>query len=84
MTRLDVVDIAALHAALEALPEGTWVAVTVAGEDLRVVRVPGGWHMPGDLTVASSDVAEGCPDAVEVLGDMFGEDPYPVAGWDTW
>lgn len=65
-----------LEAWLEALPEGTWVEVTVAGEALRVVRVPGGWWLPGDLVVASGDVADGRPEGVAVLGAA-------VEGWPT-
>ncbi|MGN6253363.1 MAG: hypothetical protein ACTHNS_16285 [Marmoricola sp.] len=61
-------DPAPLAAALDALPEGTWVEVGVAGETHLIVRVPGGWHLPGDLAVASADVAEGRPERVEVLG----------------
>src|SRR5438477_418443 len=69
VTVLDVRDPTALEAALEAQSEGCWVEVTVAGERLLVVRVPGGWYMPGDLTVASADIVEGRPTRVEVLGD---------------
>ncbi|WP_281966296.1 hypothetical protein [Serinicoccus marinus] len=83
MTRLPVADPAALEAALEALPRGTWVAVVpgppppdVPGEDPfdpadyaeTVLRVPGGWYLPGDLVVASGDVADGRPLRVEVVG----------------
>lgn len=66
---LDVSDPAALAASLEALPEGCWVEVTAGGERHLVVRVPGGWHLPGDMAVASEDVADGRPSRVEVLGD---------------
>ncbi|WP_166136526.1 hypothetical protein [Nocardioides ochotonae] len=68
MSALDVGDPAALEAALDALPEGCWIEVT--NEDGRhlVVRVPGGWHLPGDVTVASGDVADGRPERVEVVG----------------
>ena len=69
VTALDVRDSAALEAALEAQPEGCWVEVTVAGERLVVVRVPGGWHLAGDRTVASADVVEGRPTRVDMLGD---------------
>lgn len=69
MNALDIRDPAALEAALEAQPEGTWAQVTVEGERLFVVRVPGGWHLPGDLTVASADIVEGRPTRVDVLGD---------------
>lgn len=62
-------DPAALEAELEALPEGCWIEVEAGGETYLVLRVPGGWHLPGDLTVASGDVAEGRPSRVEVLGD---------------
>ncbi|GAA1920192.1 hypothetical protein [Nocardioides marmoribigeumensis] len=67
MTALDVSDPVALEAALEALPEGTWVEVDAGVEVLRVVRVPGGWHLPGDLAVASADVVDGEPGSVVVL-----------------
>lgn len=69
MSSLDPRDPAALEAALEALPEGTEVEVEVAGEELVLVRVPGGWHLPGDVVVASGDVADGRPTRVEVLDD---------------
>lgn len=65
-----------LEAWLEAQPAGTWVKVTLAGEALRVVRVPGGWWLPGDLVVASGDVADGRPASVAVL-------PPGVAGWPS-
>jgi hypothetical protein len=68
VTALDFSDPVALEAALEAQPDGCWADVTVEGERLLTVRVPGGWHLPGDLTVASSDVADGRPPRVEVLG----------------
>jgi hypothetical protein len=67
---LAVGDPAVLGAALDALPEGTWVEVTTPeGDRHLVVRVPGGWHLPGDVTVASADVVEGRPSRVEILGD---------------
>lgn len=78
MTALDVRDPAALEAALEAQPEGCWVEVLVKGERLFVVRVPGGWYLPGDLTVASADIVGGRPTRVDVLGDD-GRLPAPVA-----
>lgn len=76
MSALDVTDPAALEAALEALPEGTAVRVTGEGGEHVVHRVPGGWYLPGDVVVASGDVADGRPSGVVVLGDLFGEDPY--------
>ncbi len=48
---------------------------------------PGGWHLPGDLVIASGDVADGRLSRVEALGDLWGDDPYDerdgVAGWAT-
>ena len=52
--------------------------------DVRLVRVPGGWHLPGDVVIASGDVADGRPESVEVLGDLFGEDPGDVEGWASF
>lgn len=78
MTALDPRDPAALELALEAQPEGSWAEVTVGGERLLIVRVPGGWHLPGDLAVASADVAAGRPAAVEMLGED-GRLPAPAA-----
>lgn len=67
---LDVGDPVALGAALDAVPEGCWVEVTADDGGLfLLVRVPGGWHLSGDVVVASADVAEGRPVRVEVLGD---------------
>lgn len=78
MTGPDITDPAALKTALDALPLDHWIDVTTNGETFRLVRVPGGWHVPGDLVIASGDVADGRPVSVEVLGDLFGEDPVPV------
>lgn len=80
MTALDVRDPAALEAALEALPLGEWVEVETVGEVFRLVRMPGGWHLPGDLTVASGDVVDGHPARVVLLGNLFGEDPGDLTG----
>lgn len=75
MSALDASDPAALEAALEALPPGTAVRVTTPdGADHVAHRVEGGWYLPGDVVVASGDVADGRPSRVEVL-DLFGEDP---------
>jgi len=77
---LDVTDPAALEAALDAAPLDTLARVeTAGGETLTVVRVPGGWHLPGDLTVTSGDVAEGGPRAVSLLLDQ----DYRSSGWST-
>lgn len=65
---LDVTDPTALEAALEAAPLDTLArVVTAGGERLTVRRVPGGWDLPGDLAVASADVAAGEPRAVALL-----------------
>ena len=71
---LDTADPARLEAALEALPRGTAVRVSAGGAAHIIHRVPGGWYLPGDLAVASADVAQGRPDEAEVL-DPFGDDP---------
>ena len=68
MSVLDCADPAALEAALEALPEGTFVLVVAQGQRHLLRRVPGGLHLRGDLAVACADVAEGRPTHVEVLG----------------
>jgi len=68
VSTIDVTDPGALEAALDAVPEGQWVEVDTAGEAARLVRVFGGWYLPGDLVVASGDVAGGRPLRVEVLG----------------
>jgi hypothetical protein len=69
VSALDCSDAAALTAALEAVPLGHWAEV-VTGRDRHLVqRVPGGWHLPGDLAVTSADVADGMPTHVAVLGD---------------
>lgn len=62
------------EAGLKAVPLGHWIEVSTAGETFRLARVPGGWHVPGD--VASGDLVDGEHDCVEVLGDLFGDDPY--------
>ena len=64
---LDTTDPTALEADLEATPLGTVARVRVSGEVHVIRRVVGGWHLPGDLVIASGDVADGRPDAVEVL-----------------
>lgn len=69
MIALDATDPAALEAVLDALPEGTWIEVETEGETFLVQRVPGGWVLPGDVVIASGDVADGRPERVEVLGD---------------
>ncbi|HEV8056003.1 MAG TPA: hypothetical protein VGP51_05910 [Nocardioidaceae bacterium] len=67
---LDTTDPVALEAALEAAPLHTLARVESAeGEVFLIHRVPGGWHLPGDLTVTSGDVAEGRPTAVSMLMD---------------
>lgn len=74
---LNTTDHAALEAALEATPPGTVARVTLAGGEEHIIhRVAGGWYLPGDLTVASGDVADGRPESVEVLDDLFGDEPY--------
>ncbi len=72
--RLDTTDPERLEAALEALPTGAAVRVVTDGEEHVVHRVPGGWYLPGDVAVASADVAEGRPTLVEVV-DPGGDDP---------
>jgi hypothetical protein len=64
---LDTTDPAALEAALEAQPPGTVAHVRLRGEVLTIRRVDGGWYLPGDLVITSGDVADGRPDAVEVV-----------------
>lgn len=39
-----------------------------------------GWHLPGDLTITSGDIADGRPTSVAVVGDLFGD---PVEGWQA-
>jgi len=68
VSTLDVHDLAALEADLEAVPLGHWIEVTTAGETFRMQRVPGGFYLPGDVTIASGDVCDGRPTRVEVLG----------------
>lgn len=68
LQHLSVSDPAALETALEAAPLDTVARVTTAdGESLTVHRVPGGWYLPGDVVVASGDIADGEPRAVSVL-----------------
>lgn len=79
-------DPAALEAALEALPEGVTIRVLdVDNGPWGVVRVPSGWHIVGDVTVTSGDIAEGGNVSIAVLdeGDLagpgwalVGEDPF--------
>ncbi len=93
---LATTDPAALEAALEAAPIDTLARVESAeGEVFLIHRVPGGWHLPGDLTVTSGDVADGRPSAVSllmeedyrqdeglaVLADLDPEDARDVATW---
>jgi len=61
---------------LDAVPEGHWIEVTTNGETFRLVRVPGGWYLPGDVVIASGDIP---PVSVEVLG----EDPYDERDGDS-
>jgi hypothetical protein len=94
---LDVSDPTTLEAEMEAAPQGTPARVTTAaGETLAVTRSPGGWHLDGDLTVTSGDVAEARPRAVTLLlrpdcdGDDEGltlladVDPDEAAGLRAW
>lgn len=75
MTDLDTTDPAALEAALDAAPLHTLARVVTAdGQVLTISRVPGGWHLEGDLAVSSGDVADGRPRAVSLLPP--GEDPF--------
>ncbi|GAA0985535.1 hypothetical protein ENKNEFLB_01407 [Nocardioides aquaticus] len=68
---LPTTDPAALEAEMEAQPAGTLARVVTAdGEPLTVRRVPGGWYLPGDLVVASGDVAGALPREVSVLLDQ--------------
>lgn len=74
MHHLSVSDPAALEAALEAAPLDTTARVTTAdGERLTVRRVPGGWYLPGDVVVASGDIAYAEPRAVSLLRDEDGQ-----------
>jgi len=59
---------ATLEEALDAAPLGTRAPVTIAdgSETLTVMRVPGGWYLPGDLTVTSGDIADARPRAVSL------------------
>jgi len=61
------------EAALDALPLGCWLEVVTNVETFHLQRVEGGWHLPGDLTIASGDVLDGQPERAETL---FGDDPY--------
>ena len=75
MRNLTTSDPAALEAALEAAAMGTIARVTLAdGERLKIYRVQGGWHLPGDVVVASGDVADGRPRAV-TLAEPGGQAP---------
>jgi len=67
MAPLDTSAPAALAAVPDALPEDTWPEVTKDGGTLRVMRVPGGWHLNGDLSLSSAGVAEGGPTSVAAL-----------------
>lgn len=70
---LDTTDPVALEAALEATPPGTIVHVHGANGEVFVVhRVDGGWYLPGDLVIASGDIADGRPTAVEILDEEDG------------
>jgi hypothetical protein len=64
---LDVQDLSALEAALDAVPEGVWIEVITAGERFLLRRVSGGYYLPGDLVIASGDVCQGKPESVEVI-----------------
>src|SRR4051794_15791617 len=69
----------ALEAALEAAEMGTLALVeTAAGDQYVVERVPGGWHLEGDVVVTSGDVAGGDPRGVHFL-DLTGEYLSPEA-----
>src|SRR3954447_11543030 len=94
--RIDTTDPAALEAALEAAPLGTPAHIEPAdGEHLTVTRVPGGWYLPGDVAVASRDVADGRPRAVSLLRDaayggeegwlvLADQDPDEARGVAAW
>ncbi|MEE3127068.1 MAG: hypothetical protein VX494_07630 [Actinomycetota bacterium] len=74
-------DPAALEVALEEAPLDTLAqVVTSGGEPLTVVRVPGGWYLPGDMAVASADVAWAGPREVALL-DGFGDTPFDRADY---
>ncbi len=66
---LDTTDPAALEAALEAAPLHTLARVVNDSGAFIIHRVPGGWYLPGDLTVTSGDVGDGRPTAVSMLMD---------------
>ena len=66
---LDTTDPLALEAALEAAPLHTLGRVVNDSGTFIIHRVPGGWYLPGDLTVTSGDVADGRPTAVSMLMD---------------
>ncbi len=67
---LDTTDPAALEDALEAAPLYTLARVVVNETGTFIIhRAPGGWHLPGDVTVTSGDVADGRPSAVSMLMD---------------
>jgi hypothetical protein len=58
-----------LEAALEALPDGTWLRVHNDLGVHRVRKVGGAFWLVGDLAVSAGDVADGRPTHVEVLPD---------------
>lgn len=67
---LDTTDPATLEVALDAAPLHTLGRVVTAdGQVMLIRRVPGGWHLEGDLTVSSGDVVDGEPVAVSLLMD---------------
>ena len=66
---LDTTNPTTLEAALEAAPIDTLARVVNESGTYLIHRVPGGWHLPGDLTVTSGDVADGRPSAVSMLMD---------------
>jgi hypothetical protein len=67
MQHLDTTDLDRLEAALDAAPPGTLARVVTDGQTYLLHRVNGGWHLPGDVVIASGDVADGRPSAVTLL-----------------
>ncbi|GAB3434739.1 hypothetical protein GCM10027517_03130 [Phycicoccus ginsengisoli] len=83
MSYLDTTDLDALEAALEAAAPGTVARVVGAEGNFVLRRVEGGWYLPGDLVIASADVAEGRPGVVELMSDTDEEALLLLADSDS-
>lgn len=76
MSWFDVTDPAALEAALDAVELGSWIEVVAAGGPSAWSACPVGGTCLATSPSRSGDVDVGRPASVEVLGDLYGEDPY--------